>query len=182
VSGVAVLVWTLAVVLAAVLTWVVVLTALRVRRLDRLHARVDAARSGLVAALDERAAVALRVAAAVDARTAAQVEVAVAATRVAGTAWPERETAENRLGRVLAGLDRAGLPARLAGELLDAEQLLVLARRVHNDAVRDTLGLRSRWLVRRLHLAGRAPLPRYFEIADPDAGVTTTAPLTADWS
>jgi hypothetical protein len=53
-------------------------------------------------------------------------------------------------------------------ELADAEQMLALARRVHNDAVRDTLGLRSVWMVRRLHLAGHAPVPRYFEIADPE--------------
>jgi hypothetical protein len=64
-------------------------------------------------------------------------------------------------------------------ELVDAEQLVILARRVHNDAVRDTLGLRSRRLVRWLHLAGTAPLPAYFEIADADAGVTITAPSAA---
>jgi hypothetical protein len=62
-------------------------------------------------------------------------------------------------------------------ELEDAEQLLVLARRVHNDAVRDTRDLRSRRLVRRLHLAGTAPMPAYFEIADPVPGVTTAAPV-----
>jgi hypothetical protein len=38
---------------------------------------------------------------------------------------------------------------------------------VHNDAVRDTLDLRSRRLVRGLRLAGTAPAPAYFEIADP---------------
>ena len=62
-------------------------------------------------------------------------------------------------------------------ELVDAEQLVILARRVHNDAVRDTRGLRSRRLVRWLHLAGTAPMPEYFEIADPEAGVTTAAPV-----
>ena len=45
--------------------------------------------------------------------------------------------------------------------------VLLLARRVHNDAVRDTLDLRSRRLVRWLRLAGTAPAPAYFEIADP---------------
>jgi hypothetical protein len=79
-------------------------------------------------------------------------------------------------------MDRASLPRALAGELVEAEQLLALARRVHNDAVRDTLGLRSRRLVRWLRLAGRAPLPRYFEISDPVDGVTTTASTIADWS
>jgi hypothetical protein len=77
------------------------------------------------------------------------------------------EAAANALGRVLAGLDRAALPGDVREALADAEQLLVLARRVHNDAVRDTLGLRSRRLVRWLRLAGTAPKPAYFEIADP---------------
>jgi len=77
------------------------------------------------------------------------------------------EAAANALGRALARLDRATLPADVQAALTDAEQLLVLARRVHNDAVRDTLGLRSRRLVRWLRLAGTAPMPAYFEIADP---------------
>ena len=77
------------------------------------------------------------------------------------------EAAANALGRALARLDRTTLPADVRAALTDAEQLLVLARRVHNDAVRDTLGLRSRRLVRWLRLAGTAPMPAYFEIADP---------------
>ena len=83
-----------------------------------------------------------------------------------------REAAANALGRALARLDRAALPADVRAALVDAEQLLVLARRVHNDAVRDTLGLRSRRLVRWLRLAGTAPMPAYFEIADPAPTLT----------
>ena len=43
---------------------------------------------------------------------------------------------------------------------------VVLARRVYNDAVRDTLALRERRPVRWLKLGGRAALPSYFEIAE----------------
>ena len=82
------------------------------------------------------------------------------------------EAAANALGRALARLDRAALPADVRAALVDAEQLLVLARRVHNDAVRDTLGLRSHRLVRWLRLAGTAPMPAYFEIADPAPTLT----------
>jgi hypothetical protein len=103
------------------------------------------------------------------------MRAAAVAADAAGRVWPDREAAENRLGRVLAALDRSALPDQVATELVDAELLLVLARRVHNDAVRDTLGLRSRRLVRWLQLAGGAPLPRYFEIADPEPDVTTAA-------
>jgi hypothetical protein len=77
------------------------------------------------------------------------------------------EVAENTLTRRLAGVERGRLPAGLAAELADAEQSVLIARRVHNDAVRDTLDLRSRRLVRWLRLAGTAPEPVYFEIADP---------------
>lgn len=79
-----------------------------------------------------------------------------------------REAAENALTNLLATVDPARLDRMLAAELADAQQLVILARRVHNDAVRDTLGLRSRRLVRWLHLAGTAPVPVYFEIVDPE--------------
>jgi hypothetical protein len=79
-------------------------------------------------------------------------------------------------------LDRSALPDGVRADLADAEQMLALARRVHNDAVRDTLVLRSLWMVQRLHLAGHAPMPRYFEIADPervDLGAICMTPLGA---
>jgi hypothetical protein len=42
----------------------------------------------------------------------------------------------------------------------------MIARRFHNDAVRDTLALRGRRPVRWLHLGGTAPTPMYFEIVE----------------
>ena len=168
--------WTLVVAVVLVLAWVTVLCLARVRRLDRLHVRTDAARAGLEAALDRRAAAALSAAEVTKGDSADGLRAAITAAHAARTCAGDREAAENVLGRALATLDRSVLPAALLAELVDAEQLLILARRVHNDAVRDTLGLRSRRLVRWLHLAGTAPLPAYFEIADPEAGVTTTAP------
>jgi len=99
-----------------------------------------------------------------------------AAVRTAGAGFEPCEVAENALTRRIAAADRAALPAGLAGELLDAEQLVLLARRVHNDAVRDTLDLRSRRLVRWLRLAGTAPAPGYFEIADPPRRDVTAPP------
>ena len=104
-----------------------------------------------------------------------------AALRVAGAGLDRCEVAENTLTRRLAGVDRDTLPAGLAAELADVEQSVLIARRVHNDAVRDTLDLRSRRLVRWLRLAGTAPAPAYFEIAEPPpwrpspSGATTSA-------
>ena len=144
-----VLILVTAVLAALVMMGTVLLCASRVRRLHRLHVRLDAARTGLDAALRRRAAAAAR----------AGVWVAAGA---------DREAAANALGRALAGLDRAALPAGSRTDLAECEELLVLARHVHNDAVRDTLVLRSRRLVRWLRLAGAAPMPAYFEIADPD--------------
>jgi 8-oxo-dGTP pyrophosphatase MutT (NUDIX family) len=70
------------------------------------------------------------------------------------------------LSAALALVDPAAGPAGLIAELADAEARVVLARRFHNDAVRDTLALRERRLVRWFRLAGTAALPTYFEIAE----------------
>jgi hypothetical protein len=131
------------------------LVATRMRRLHRLHQRVDAARAGLDLALHRRALLADR--------------AGIGTVRTHG-----REAAANALGVALAALDRAGLDPGLRADLDEAEVLLVLARHVHNEAVRDTLALRSRLLVRLLRLAGTAPMPQYFETVDPP-GVTRAA-------
>ncbi|GLZ44486.1 hypothetical protein Acsp06_06710 [Actinomycetospora sp. NBRC 106375] len=179
-----------AIVATAVLLLVVVTAAVmiaRARRLDRLHVRTDAAAAGLAAALDRRAAVVRAVAATAgpvamddaDRRALRAAARAAATTRAAedGVLDPDREAAENDLTRALAPLDTAALPADLAAELADANARVAVARRVHNDAVRDTRALRGRRMVRWLHLAGTAPVPRYFEIAEPGPdGVHPAAP------
>ena len=169
-----------ALLLVAIVTWICVV---RARRLDRLHRRTDAARAGLADALDRRGDLALQVADALavapavpgvasDAavlRDAAHhaLDACRAALRCAGAGLDPCEAAENTLPRRLAGLDRGALAPGLVAELGVVEQSVVIARRVHNVAVRDTLDLRSRRLVRWLRLAGTAPPPVYFEIADP---------------
>ncbi|MEJ3654765.1 NUDIX hydrolase [Actinomycetes bacterium KLBMP 9759] len=159
--------WLLVAALAATLVASAASAVARARRLDRLHVRVDAAREALDAALRRRSLAALHVAATQLEGTANALRDAATVTSVA-----DRESAENALGRLLAAVDRPALPARLLAELVEAEQLLVLARRVYNDAVRDTLGLRSRRMVRLLRLAGTAPVPAYFEIAEPESAVS----------
>jgi len=125
-------------------------------RLDRLHVRTDAAWVALDAALSGRALV------------VEELGVGLGAgpcTALGGG----REDVENELGRALAMLDRTGLDPVRAARLTDTEQRVVIARRVYNDAVRDTRALRSHRTVRWLRLAGTAPLPCYFEIAEPRA-------------
>lgn len=154
------------------------LALLRANRLDRLHARTDAAAAGLRDALDRRAEVARSIANALQPAQRAALRAAVNATVAAERAAPaDREVGENELTRALAALPE--LPAGLGAELADAEQRLMLARRVYNDAVRDTLSLRASRLVRWLRLADTAEAPRYFEIAEePLAGVSATAAPT----
>ncbi|MDR3659155.1 MAG: NUDIX domain-containing protein, partial [Mycobacterium sp.] len=76
------------------------------------------------------------------------------------------EAAENELSAALARVDPASIPVTLVAELADAEARVLLARRFHNDAVRDTLALRERPLVRWLRLGGTAAMPTYFEIVE----------------
>ncbi|OBK46671.1 NUDIX domain-containing protein [Mycobacterium sp. 1081908.1] len=135
-------------------------------RLDRLHVRYDLSWQALDGALARRAVVARAVAidgygnSAEGRRLAALADAAERAPR------PARENAENELSAALATVDPASLPAGLIAELADAEARVVLARRFHNDAVRDTLALRERFLVRTLRLGGTAALPSYFEILE----------------
>ena len=145
-------------------------------RLDRLHVRYDLSWQALDAALARRAVVARAVA--VDSygvgpegrRLKALADTAEQAPRAA------REAAENELSGALALVDPASLPVALVAELADSEARVLLARRFHNDAVRDTLALRERPAVRWLRLGGTAAVPSYFEIAeqaDRDVGMVS---------
>ncbi|OSC37515.1 NUDIX hydrolase [Mycobacterium decipiens] len=135
-------------------------------RLNRLNVRYDLSWQSLDGALARRAVVARAVAtdayggAAPGRRLAALADAAECAPRHA------RENAENELSAALAVVNPASLPAALIAELADAEARVLLARRFHNDAVRDTLALGERRLVRALRLGGTATLPTYFEIAE----------------
>ncbi|ORA10094.1 NUDIX hydrolase [Mycobacterium arosiense] len=149
-------------VLAAVGAW-----AYRTaNRLDRLHVRYDLSWQALDGALARRAVVARAVA--IDAYGGASEGRRLAALADAAEGAPRhaREACENELSAALAVVDPASLPAGLIAELADAEARVVLARRFHNDAVRDTLALAERPLVRLFHLGGTAALPDYFEIVE----------------
>ncbi|GFG49414.1 NUDIX hydrolase [Mycolicibacterium agri] len=145
-------------------------------RLDRLHVRYDLSWQALDGALARRAVVARAVA--VDAYGAGPEGKRLAKLADAAEHAPRasREIAENELSAALSLVDPTSLPAALVAELADAEARVMLARRFHNDAVRDTLALRERRPVRWLRLGGTAALPTYFEIAEPpdrDIGVVS---------
>ena len=154
------------VVIALVVAW----AFQTANRLDRLHVRYDLSWQALDGALGRRAVVARAVAteayrepAAPMAQGRRLVALADAADRAPRST---REAVENELSTALAAVDVRRLPAPLVAELADAEARVLLARRFHNDSVRDTLALRERPAVRLLRLGGHAPLPTYFEIAE----------------
>lgn len=161
-----VLYWTLTALLVLVLIGVAVWAYQTAHRLDRLHVRCDLSWQALDAALGRRAVVARAIA--VDAYSAGPqgarlVTLADTAERASRSA---REAAENELSTELTLVDAEAVPPALMAELSEAESRVLLARRFHNDAVRDTLALRDRRPVRWLRLGGRAARPTYFEIAE----------------
>src|SRR5271165_2487437 len=138
-------------------------------RLDRLHVRYDLSWQALDSALARRAVVARAVA--IDAYGAASKareggRLVALADAAEGAPRHARENAENELSAALAMVDPASLPTGLIAELADAEARVLLARRFHNDAVRDTLALAERPMVRSFRLGGTAALPSYFEIVE----------------
>ena len=161
--------WVTAVLVAVLVAGVLLVGAWALQtanRLDRLHVRYDLSWQALDGALARRAVVARAVA--VDAYGGGPDGKRLAGLAGAAERAPRssREAAENDLSAALARVDPASLPMALVAELADAEARVLLARRFHNDAVRDTLALRERPLVRLLRLGGTAVLPSYFEISE----------------
>jgi hypothetical protein len=166
----------LAVVVAVVLTMWVTFT---LTRLDRLHARCDAAQASLDAQLVRRAAALQHVAEAPDSGLPESLRAqydAIARRALAlpgdGDAGGEQRNArqytENAVGRAIGEL--AELPGILrpdtADELRETAARVLIARRFYNDAVRDTRALRARGLPRLFRMAGRRALPEFFDIDD----------------
>ena len=175
-----VLYWTLTALLIVVLVISALLALQTANRLDRLHVRYDLSWQALDGALARRAVVARAVAA--DAYRGRPEGKRLAALADAAERAPRsgREAAENDLSAALAAVDPTSMPVALVAELADAEARVLLARRFHNDAVRDTLALRERRPVRWLRLGGTAALPNYFEIAERAQTVTSGAPEQVD--
>jgi 8-oxo-dGTP pyrophosphatase MutT (NUDIX family) len=133
-------------------------------RLDRLHVRTDLCWQALESALARRAAVARAVAAAIPAADGARLRRM--ADRAEHADREDREVRENQLSGALTAIDPELLPRPLVAELADADTRVMMARRFHNDAVRDTRALRGQRFVRLLHLGGHAAMPGYFDIVD----------------
>lgn len=151
------------VLLAFYLSW-------RATRLDRLHIRVETARAALEAALLRRGAVVLELAAGPGLPPEAAASLVEAAVRARRAGEEERELVESGLSRALrAAFDELGEEGPPRDRLLEAESAakgVHVARCFHNNAVAETRRARRSRLVRVLRLAGRAPLPDFFEMDD----------------
>jgi hypothetical protein len=170
----------LAVVVAILLSMWVTFT---ITRLDRLHARVDAAWAALDGQLVRRAAALLHAAESPDSgapqrlrppseQAAKQALGIKDAKRHASVDLDDyratRQAAENAVGRMLGELGEVAvmLHPRAADELREGAVRVQVARRFYNDAVRDTRALRSRRMPRLLRLAGHRAMPQFFDIDD----------------
>ena len=158
--------WSLTALLVVVLILLGLWAFQTANRLNRLHVRYDLSWQALDAALARCAVVARAIAA--DAYRATTQGTRLRALADAAERAPRyaREGCENELSTDLTLLDADVVPLALMDELAEAESRVLLARRFHNDAVRDTLALREQRPVRWLKLGGHAPLPTYFEIAE----------------
>jgi hypothetical protein len=143
------------------------------RRLDRLHARVDAAAAALHAQLVRRSAMAAVFGAVVPMNPDVAVALASAASEAAVVTGlgHDREEVENGVTRALSRAvvdspESFSLSSNAATEMHDEALRASFARRFYNDTVRDALVVRDRRVVRWLRLAGHAPHPAYFEMDD----------------
>ncbi|MFC6883109.1 MULTISPECIES: LemA family protein [Actinomadura] len=153
----------------------------RATRLDRLHVRVETARAALDAALVRRAAAALELAASRLLDPATSLVLATAAHEARTADADNREFAESDLSRALrAVVDQpefvGALTAEADGptvleELSSSAAKVAYARRFYNDAVSQARIARRKLLIRVLPLAGKAPLPGFFEIDDDPPGI-----------
>ena len=177
-------------ILAVVLMCVYV--SWRAGRLDRLHHRVDAARTALDLALVRRSSSAYELASSGLLDPATSLLLADAARRTKDGDGPEAsdgpaasdgpkdsalswELAESDLTRALRAAFgqpefRESLAVdgaeELVGEVEAAAHQVFLARKFYNDIAARTIEARQRPLARTFRLAGHAPQPAFFEMED----------------
>ena len=159
-------------------------------RLDRLHAKVEGALSALDAFLVRRAEAALELANSGSLDPASGILLAGAATQslehvngrtfesdlLEGQHFAGREPVESELtevigaalpAEVVCGLRADGGPGESALDRLEAAGLKVqLARRFHNEAVKEVQRVRGKRVVTLFRLAGHADLPETVEFDD----------------
>jgi hypothetical protein len=133
-------------------------------RLDRLHQRVDNARSSLETELARRAALVAELAGTGILDPASSLLLLDASYRARTASPDDREQRESALTRAINATGTDVEPWH--GELSLAMRRVQLARRFHNDVVVSARDLRHRRIVTWLRLAGHAPMPTTIELED----------------
>jgi hypothetical protein len=156
-----------------VLGWYLTFSA---TRLDRLHARLEGARSALDAQLVRRASVSLQIAVSGRLDPASGLLLADAAHQARESGQADREQAESDLTRALhAAFAEPGSLDAFQGDAAGRELLhelgaaclrVQLSRRFLNDVVRAARVVRQKMVVRYLRLAGHADWPATAEFDD----------------
>ena len=168
--------WTyIVLVVLAVVLWAVYV-AWRAGRLDRLHNRVEAARTALDLAMVRRSSVAYELASSGLLDPATSLLLADAVSRAKEADAADRDLAESDLTRALratfsqpgfrAELDGKDGAPELLGEVEAASHQVFIARKFYNDVAARTLDARRRPLARVFRLSGNAPQPEFFEMDD----------------
>ena len=148
----------------------------RAGRLDRLHNRVETARTALDLALVRRSSAAYELATSGLLDPATSLLLADAVRRAKDAATAERDLAESDLTRALraafgqpgfrAELDGKEGAKELVGDVEAAAHQVYIARKFYNDVAARTLDARRRPLARVFRLSGNAPQPEFFEMDD----------------
>ena len=148
----------------------------RAGRLDRLHNRVETARTALDLAMVRRSSAAYELASSGLVDPATSLLLADAVRRAKDADAAERDLAESDLTRALraafgqpgfrAELDGKEGAKELVGDVEAAAHQVYLARKFYNDVAARTLDARRRPLARVFRLSGNAPQPEFFEIDD----------------
>ena len=168
--------WTyIVLVVLAVVLWAVYV-AWRAGRLDRLHNRVEAARTALDLAMVRRSSVAYELASSGLLDPATSLLLADAVSRAKEADAVDRDLAESDLTRALraafsqpgfrAELDGKDGAPELLGEVEAAAYQVFIARKFYNDVALRAIDARRRPLARAFRLAGNAPQPEFFEMDD----------------
>jgi hypothetical protein len=155
----------------------------RAGRLDRLHNRVEAARTALDLALVRRSSAAYELASSGLLDPATSLLLADAVRRAKDAAPGERDLAESDLTRALrAAFGQPGFRAEieakesakeLVADVESAAHQVFIARKFYNDVAARTIDARRRPLARVFRLSGNAPQPEFFEMDDELAGAGT---------
>jgi hypothetical protein len=168
--------WTyLVLVVLAVVLWGFYISW-RASRLDRLHNRLEAARTALDLAMVRRSSAAYELASSGLLDPATSLLLADAVRRARDADQAERDLAESDLTQALRAvfgqpgfrkeLEDMDGGVELIAEVEAAAQQVFIARKFYNDLADRTIYARRRPLARVFRLAGSAPPPRFFEMND----------------